>query len=76
MSAYGTHRVRLTVDLSRYHEHLKPGAEGISVPGVKTTVWGYQDRFWAVRYDCCGHLMDTLLASLAVVDRETPEAAS
>ncbi len=66
MNAYGSHRVRLDVDLTRYHPHLVPGVEGISEPGVRTTEWGWQDRFWAVRYDCCGHVMDTLTSSLTV----------
>jgi hypothetical protein len=72
MSAYGAHRVRLDVDLTRYHQHLVPGAEGVSVPGMKTTDWGYQDRFWAIKYDCCGHIMDTLLTSLTIAEPVTP----
>ncbi len=75
MAAFGAHRVRLDVDLARYHEHLKPGIEGTSVPGVKTTVWGYQDRFWAVRYDCCGRVMDTLTSSLTVLEEAHPHGA-
>jgi hypothetical protein len=71
MSAYGVHRVQLDVDLTRYHQHLLPGAQGVSVPDVKTTVWGYQDRFWAVRYDCCGHTMDTLTKSLTLLSEDT-----
>ena len=74
MSAYGYHRVRLTTDLTRYHPHLKPGTEGTSQPDVKTTEWGYQDRFWAVKYDCCGHVMDTLLDGLTVIDE--PESGA
>jgi hypothetical protein len=75
MSAYGTHRVRHGTDLTRYHQHLQPGIEGASVPGVKTTEWGYQDRFWAIRWDCCGHVMDTLLSSLTVLPEPEPEPA-
>jgi hypothetical protein len=68
MSAFGTNRVRLNIDLTRYHRHLVPGIEGTSVPGLKTTDWGYQDRFWAIRWDCCGHTMDTLLDSITIED--------
>lgn len=70
MAAYGIHRVRLDTNLTAYHPHLTPGTEGVSVPDVRTTEWGYQDRFWAVRYDCCGHVMDTVLDSLTVLDEE------
>jgi hypothetical protein len=72
MSAFGVHRVRLDVDLTRFHPHLVPGIEGTSVPGMITTEWGYQDRFWAIKYDCCGHTMDTLLTSLTVAEDAAP----
>ncbi len=68
MSAYGAHRVRLNVDLTRYHLHLKPGELGVSVPGRKTTEFGGMDHFWAVEYDCCGHVMDTVTDNLTVLN--------
>lgn len=60
-------RVRLTTDLTRYHPHLKAGAEGQTIPGVKVSVWGASDRFTAVRFDCCGKTLDILWQSLATV---------
>jgi hypothetical protein len=68
VSAFGAHRVRLDVNLTRYHVHLTPGVMGVSVPGRKTTDFGVSDRFWAVEYDCCGHVMDTIADNLTVID--------
>lgn len=64
-------RVRLLKDLTKYHEHLVPGVEGIMVPNVKTTPYGNFDRFGAVKFDCCGHLIDILLTNLEFIF--TPE---
>lgn len=68
MAAYSTDRVRLDTDLTRYHEHLKPGVEGVSVPGRETTDFGSSDRFWAIKYDCCGVVMDTITDNLTIID--------
>jgi hypothetical protein len=68
MAAYTVERVRLNTDLTRYHVHLLPGVEGTTVPRRATTEWGWQDRFAAVEWDCCGHVMDTLWTGLDDVD--------
>jgi hypothetical protein len=62
-------RVVLTVDLRRYHSHLVPGTRGTLLPDVKVGMWGHQDRFGAVRFDCCGATLDVLFESLD----ESPE---
>jgi hypothetical protein len=57
-------KVRLNVDLTRYHRHLVPGVTGTVIPDLKCSMWGSQDRFGAVRFDCCGVTMDIVLANL------------
>jgi len=57
-------RVTLNEDLTRYHDHLRPGVRGTLVPGFKTTIYGRQDRFGAVRFDCCGDTRDIVLSGL------------
>ncbi len=64
------YRVRLTTDLTRYHTHLEAGAKGTVIPNVKCSVWGTQDRFGAVRFDCCGAMLDILFQSLERVNGE------
>lgn len=59
-------RAKLNVDLSRYHEHLQAGSMGTLLPFVKVDAWGSEDRFGAVRFDCCGATLDILLASLEI----------
>jgi hypothetical protein len=59
-------RVQLTADLTRYHNHLVPGVMGTTIPNVKVGIWGSQDRFVAVRFDCCGETLDILWNSLKV----------
>ena len=61
-------RCTLEVNLTRYHEHLVPGAQGVLVPKVKTTSWGELDRFGAVKFDCCGHTLDIVIANLTIED--------
>lgn len=61
-------RCTLTVDLTRYHHHLVPGVQGTLVPKVKTTSWGESDRFGAVKFDCCGHTIDIVIANLTLED--------
>lgn len=63
-------KVTLNEDLTRYHGHLRPGVTGTLVPGVKTTIYGWQDRFGAVRFDCCGVTMDILLSNLTLGGHE------
>lgn len=59
-------RVTLKDDLTRYHAHLRPGTQGMLLPGVKASIWGSEDRFAAVRFDCCGHTLDVLLRGLEI----------
>jgi hypothetical protein len=54
------YRVRLHVDLTRYHEHLSPGVEGVMVPGKICHPRGGSKLFVAVQFDCCGHTLDVL----------------
>jgi hypothetical protein len=59
-------RCTLQVFLTKYHEHLVPGLQGTLVPNLKTTAWGANDRFGAVKFDCCGHTLDIVLANLLI----------
>ncbi len=59
-------RVILNADLTRYHSHLRPGATGTLLPRVQVGPFGGQDRFGAVRFDCCGATLDVLLAGLTI----------
>lgn len=67
-------RVRLKVDLTRYHKHLEVGAAGWILPGVKVSDWGSQDRFGAVKFDCCGATLDIVTSGLSFDAKE--EAAT
>ena len=60
-------RVKLIVDLTRYNPKLKIGELGWTIPNVKITVWGSQDRFVAVNFDN-GFLTDVLYKSIEFVD--------
>ncbi len=44
-------RVKLKVDLTKYDERCKEGELGWTIPNVKLSMWGSQDRFVAVRFD-------------------------
>ena len=61
-------RVKLTVNLTRYHEHLIPGVEGITLPRVKMSDWGWQDRFSAIQFDCCGKAIDVLESGFEILE--------
>lgn len=54
------YRVRLHVDLSKYHEHLVPGVDGVMVPHKICSKRGGTKHFVAVQFDCCGHTLDVL----------------
>jgi len=56
MEILNPRRVRLTVDLTAYHPNAKIGALGWTVPGLKCSVWGWNDQFAAVRLDEGGTL--------------------
>lgn len=59
-------RCTLQTDLTRYHSHLTAGAKGVLVPKIQTTKWGVNDRFGAVKFDCCGHTLDIVLDNLVI----------
>jgi hypothetical protein len=44
-------RVKLKVDLTRYNKKCKIGELGWTMPNIKLSIWGSQDRFVAVRFD-------------------------
>jgi hypothetical protein len=58
-----SYRVELIEDLTRYDKRLIKGQLGMTMPGVKLSVWGSSDRFVAVRFDC-GAELDILFQSL------------
>ena len=63
MEEYGT-RVRLKVDLTRYHTSLKVGVEGVTAG--RQGLWSRnQDRFITVRFP--ETTLDTLWKSLGVI---------
>jgi hypothetical protein len=55
--------VILNCDLTRYDNRLTKGQKGKTIPDFKCGIWGTQDRFVAVKFDC-GATMDILISSL------------
>lgn len=67
MSHFRSVRVRLEVDLTRYHSSLKSGVEGTTVP--PTGLWARaSDRFVGVRFPEVA--LDVLWSNLNIVDEE------
>ena len=60
-------RVKLKVDLTKYDSRCKIGSLGSTMPDIKLSVWGSQDRFVAVNFDN-GAQLDVLWESLEVID--------
>ena len=60
-------RVKLKVDLTKYDNKCKIGSLGYTIPDVKLSIWGSQDRFVAVKFDN-GAQLDVLWNSLEVID--------
>lgn len=56
-------RVKLKVDLTKYNSRCKIGEMGWTIPDVKLSVWGSQDRFVAVKFDN-GAKLDVIWESL------------
>lgn len=56
-------RVELIVDLTRYDKRLIVGSLGWTMPDVKLSMWGSEDRFVAVQFDN-GACLDILYKSL------------
>lgn len=61
-------RVRLNYDLTGYHKHLVVGSMGTLRKDGKASMWGSQDRFGMVQFDCCGHCIDVLFKSLDFIE--------
>jgi hypothetical protein len=65
---YGnSRRVKLTCDLTKYDSRLTVGQEGKTIPHTKLSIWGSQDRFVAVDFDC-GAKLDILLSGLDILE--------
>lgn len=60
-------RVRLKVDLTKYDERCKINELGWTMPNIKLSIWGSQDRFVAVRFDS-GANLDILWKSLEILE--------
>jgi hypothetical protein len=61
-------RVKLKVNLERYGKGLVEGSEGWTIPNVKLSVWGSQDRFVAVEFDN-GLRLDVLYSGLEILSK-------
>jgi len=61
-------RVKLKVDLTRYDSRCKIGSYGYTIPNLKLSIWGSQDRFVAVKFDN-GAKLDVLWESLERIDK-------
>lgn len=59
-------RVRLKVDLTKYDSRCKISSLGYTMPDMKLSIWGSQDRFVAVRFDN-GAQLDVLWNNLEVI---------
>lgn len=60
-------RVKLVVDLTRYNSQCKVDSLGYTMPDVKLSIWGSEDRFVAVKFDS-GAQLDILWKSLEILD--------
>lgn len=61
-------RVELLVNLERYGKGLVEGIKGWTIPNVKLSMWGSEDRFVAVRFDN-GISLDILYKSLKFIQK-------
>ena len=61
-------RVKLLVDLTKYHPNLTIGQEGTLIPDVAVGTYGRcYDRFGAVRFDC-GAYLDIVMTNLKIIE--------
>jgi len=67
------YRVRLTEDLTRYHEHLVVGTEGVLVPQRAFSKAGVSNLFAGVKFDCCGVEIDVMHKGLDIIDERYQE---
>lgn len=63
-------RVKLKVDLTKYDNRCKVGEKGWTIPNVKLSIWGSQDRFVAVKFDN-GAKLDILWKGLEEIKENT-----
>jgi len=68
-------RVKLKVDLTKYNPDCKIGSLGYTIPDVKLSIWGSQDRFVAVKFDN-GFRLDVLWNSLEIIDKVKEKLSS
>lgn len=59
-------RVKLKVNLEKYGKGLVMGIMGWTMPNIKLSMWGSQDRFIAVKFDN-GIQLDVIYSSLEEV---------
>lgn len=59
-------RVKLIIDLTKYHSECIIGMLGWSIPDYKVSYFGSQDRFVAVKFDN-GIILDVLWKSLEIL---------
>ena len=65
-------RVKLKVDLTKYDNRCKVGSIGYTIPDIKLSMWGDQDRFVAVRFDN-GAQLDVLWDSLEIINENNEQ---
>jgi len=65
-------RIKLKVDLTRYDSRCKIEEQGWTIPNIKLSDWGYQDRFVAVEFDN-GAKLDVLWKGLEILNQEKIE---
>lgn len=64
-------RVKLLVDLTKYHPKLIVGQLGFVIPDLAYSMWGRgSDRFGAVHFDC-GAKLDIVLNNLEFLNENT-----
>ena len=62
-------RVKLKTDLTKYDNRCKIGSLGYTIPDIKLSIWGSQDRFVAVKFDN-GAKLDVLIDSLEIINED------
>lgn len=65
-------RVKLKVDLTKYDNRCKVGSLGYTIPDIKLSIWGSQDRFVAVKFDN-GAQLDVLWNSLETINENSEQ---
>ena len=60
----------MKVDLTKYDKRCNVGSTGYTIPDIKLSMWGAQDRFIAVRFDN-GAQLDVLWNNLEAINEGT-----